>query len=125
MAESELRTVKYHDLIEVITRVNMIYDYIQKIEKKVKTRQQFESEDMDHVENFEGWLSGEEVANALQINIRTLQRRMAERKIPFSRSGRTPMFQPQAINYALKLRLIKCDPQYAENFKINYVVDDE
>lgn len=125
MAESELRSVKYHDLLEVITRVNMIYDYIQKIEKKIKTRKEFENEDLDHVESFEGWMSGEEVARALQISIRTLQRRVAERKIPCSRLGATPMFQPQAINYALKLRLIKCDPQYAENFRVNYIIENE
>ncbi len=119
--------VDYHQLEEVIARVNMIYDYIQKIEKKVTTLNalSIDAPESVHEANAQGWLYAEQVCEALDVSIRTLQRLQKDRVIEFTRYGKTPRFHPFAVYWLLKNNIVKRNPRLTENFKANYFVGDE
>ncbi len=119
--------VDFHQLEEVIARVNMIYDYIKKIEKKVVTLNSLsiDAPETVHEANAQGWLYAKQVCDALDVSERTLQRLQKDRVIEFTRYGKTPRFHPFAVYWLLKNNIVKRNPRLAENFKANYIVKDE
>lgn len=123
----ETKIVNYHQLEEVIARVNMIYDCVIKISEqiKIKRHEQLDIPITKEEADVRGWLYSDQVCEHLQISLRKLQRLQSDRMIEFTRIGRTPRFHPHAIYNIMKSNIVRVDPRITDNFRVNFISEDD
>lgn len=108
--------------MEVITMDCKVYkDLVGKIQRIADfvTKAQMVPEEKEEV-----WLDSNQVADALNISTRTLQRLRNENLISYSMLRGRCLYKLSEIERGLNDRIIKCKPQYRENFRRNYLLDD-
>ena len=108
--------------MEVITLESKAYkDLISKIDKIADfvVRQEMKPEDRGDV-----WLDSNEVADALNISTRTLQRLRNENLISYTSLRGRCLYKLSDIEKGLNERTIKCKPQNMEEFRKNYLLNN-
>ena len=108
--------------MEVITMDSKVYKdlvgKIQRIADFVAKAQVMPKEENDV------WLDSNQVADALNISTRTLQRLRNENLISYSMLRGRCLYKLSEIERGLNERIIKCKPQDRENFRKNYFLND-
>ncbi len=112
---------------ELVARINMVYEFMLKIEKKIVLKHKLSRnyEDYTEEEIEATWLYANQTAKALGISERKLQRLQKARKIEFARLGKTPRFHPYEVYRVMKNNVVKCSEDQIELFRTNYAVDDD
>jgi hypothetical protein len=108
--------------MEVITLESKAYkDLVSKIDKIADfvVRQEMKPEDRGDV-----WLDSNEVADALNISTRTLQRLRNENLISYTSFRGRCLYKLSEIERGLNERIIKCKPQNLEDFRKNYLLSN-
>ena len=108
--------------MEVITMDSKVYkDLVGKIQRIADFVAK--AQVMPKEEN-EVWLDSNQVADALNISTRTLQRLRNENLISYSMLRGRCLYKLSEIERGLNERIIKCKPQDRENFRRNYFLND-
>lgn len=106
--------------MEVITFESEAYkSLVRKIEKIAEyvTEAQLPAE-----EKKEAWLDSNQLADALGISTRTLQRLRDESLISYSMLRGRCMYKLSEVEKCLEERTIRCKPQTLEDFRKNYLM---
>lgn len=106
--------------MEVITMESEAYKtLVRKIEKIAE----FVSEaKLPGDEKKEAWLDSNQLADALGISIRTLQRLRDENLISYSMLRGRCMYKLSEVERCLEERTIRCKPATLEEFRKNYLI---
>ena len=114
------QTLKIKFVMEVITIESEAYkSLVSKIEKIAGyvAEAQLPSE-----EKKEAWLDSNQLAEALGISTRTLQRLRDENLISYSMLRGRCMYKLSEVERCLEERTIRCKPQTLEDFRKNYLM---
>lgn len=104
-------TIDGEQFEELIEKVDKICDFIQRLEHKSIPKED------------EPWLDNYELSNILHISAKTLYRLRKDNLIPYTLLGNRPRYLPSQVYRALKLKIIKCDPKFINDFYQNYIND--
>lgn len=108
--------------MEVITMDSKVYkDLVSKIQRIADyvAKAQLTPQEKEEV-----WLDSNQLADALNISTRTLQRLRNENLISYSMLRGRCLYKLSEIERGLNERIIKCKPQDRENFRRNYLLDE-
>ncbi len=107
----EVITLESKAYKELICKIDKIADFVARHEMKPEDRG-------------EVWLDSNEVADALNISTRTLQRLRNENLISYTSLRGRCLYKLSDIEKGLNERTIKCKPQNMEEFRKNYLLNN-
>lgn len=105
---SDIITMESSAFQDLIKKINVVYDYVA-----VQLEKYREKEDRQ-------WVDAYDVCQYLRISDRTLQRRIAEGKIPFTKWGNRNYFTIRDIKCAIENKIIKTTEQHLQDLIDNH-----
>ena len=115
-----LQTQKIKFVMEVITFESEAYKAL--VGKIEKIAEYVAAAQLPSEEKKEAWLDSNQLAEALGISTRTLQRLRDENLISYSMLRGRCMYKLSEVERCLEERTIRCKPQTLEDFRKNYLM---
>ena len=113
------QTLKIKFVMEVITFESEAYKAL--VGKIEKIAEYVAAAQLPSEEKKEAWLDSNQLAEALGISTRTLQRLRDEHLISYSMLRGRCMYKLSEVERCLEERTIRCKPQTLEDFRKNYL----
>ena len=113
------QTLKIKFVMEVITFESEAYKSACREDRKIA--EYVAAAQLPSEEKKEAWLDSNQLAEALGISTRTLQRLRDENLISYSMLRGRCMYKLSEVERCLEERTIRCKPQTLEDFRKNYL----